>query len=441
MKESRYNIWVKHEGVSYVYNGVSGALLRVSPEDLDLVKRIVDKEENSNSHLEFVSDLRKARILVDDDLDEIAFLANRYNRDRFSSEHLNLTLVTSLGCNFNCPYCFEAKHPSIMSEGVQRALLGYVDDKLSGIKSLNVCWFGGEPLVAREAVIALSNAFIERCDRANLSYSARMTTNGYLLDEATSRRLRECRIRDVQICLDGPPQVHDRMRPLANGKGTFATIFANLQAAVKYLNVTVRINTDYTNIENVNELLAMLADAGFAGKLKVAFGQIVAVSDGVGSPSSSYNRKVCINNRNFARLELELNALAMRYGLSSVSVPGPVATPCTAVRKSNLVVGSEGELYKCWESVGNKAEIIGSIFDYENTNGRLQKWLKYDPFSNSECKTCIALPVCMGGCAHHALDVMQYENRCSTFRHTYEERILAFVKSAEQPESAEQKTL
>ena len=29
----------------------------------------------------------------------------------------------------------------------------------------------------------------------------------------------------------------------------------------------------------------------------------------------------------------------------------------------------------------------------------------------------------MGGCAHHGMDVLQYENRCDTFRHNYEERI------------------
>ena len=34
-----------------------------------------------------------------------------------------------------------------------------------------------------------------------------------------------------------------------------------------------------------------------------------------------------------------------------------------------------------------------------------------------------AADVRMGGCAHHGMDVLQYENRCDTFRHNYEERI------------------
>jgi uncharacterized protein len=36
---------------------------------------------------------------------------------------------------------------------------------------------------------------------------------------------------------------------------------------------------------------------------------------------------------------------------------------------NELVVGSEGELYKCWASVGNHAEAVGHIRDLWATNG------------------------------------------------------------------------
>ncbi len=98
---------------------------------------------------------------------------------------------------------------------------------------------------------------------------------------------------------------------------------------------------------------------------------------------------------------------------------------------NELVIGSHGELYKCWNSVGNSREVIGHIRDHKNLNGRLAKWLAYDPFSNDECRSCIALPVCMGGCAHHAFDKLQHENRCGTFCHTYREQVREYVDFAE----------
>ncbi len=88
-----------------------------------------------------------------------------------------------------------------------------------------------------------------------------------------------------------------------------------------------------------------------------------------------------------------------------------------------MIVGSEGELWKCWDDVGNAAEAIGHIRDYRDTNGRLHRWLSYDPFANDECRSCIALPACMGGCAHHAMVPNQYENRCGSFRHTHRETV------------------
>ena len=161
---------------------------------------------------------------------------------------------------------------------------------------------------------------------------------------------------------------------------------------------------------------------GLAGRLQVYLGQLVAVNDGSMAPSSTY-KPPCFTNKEFAAAETEFTALAMQYGFSGPSIPGPVGTPCTAVRANEYILGSEGELYKCWDSVGNPAHVIGNIRDYTNTNGRLGRWMKYDPFTNDECRSCIALPTCMGGCAHHGMDVLQYENRCDTFRHNYEERV------------------
>lgn len=279
-------------------------------------------------------------------------------------------------------------------------------------------------------MLELSDHFIERCDRAEVQYGAGIITNGYLLDLETCAQLRDRRVSSAQVGLDGPPDIHDRMRPLADGKPSFWQIIKNLHHAIEYMQITIRVNLDAHNFGRAEELLKILADEGFSQKLSVYAAQLVAVADGA-APSATYGQH-CFSNRSFARAELEFDAMAKAYGFTSDALPRPTGAPCTAVRKNELVVGSKGELYKCWESVGNPSETIGNIRDYNNINGRLHKWLGYDPFANSECRDCIALPVCMGGCARHAIDVLQYENRCGTFRHTYRERVLNFVEASEQ---------
>jgi uncharacterized protein len=433
VKESRYNTWVERDGQYYVHNGVSGALLRVSAQDYTALRRFLDGEAVHGCQPSFLLDLVQGRMLLGDDADELAFLARRYADSRHGSDHLALTLVTSLGCNFACPYCFEDKHASTMDAAVQDAIVDLVRDRLPVISAFTVDWFGGEPLMGKQALLALSDRFLSMCSAAGVNFRASLTTNGYLLDEKTCEELSRRRVGSAQVSLDGPPQIHDRMRPLANGRGTFARTVRNLRHAVDYFKITIRINVDRGNIGSAEELLQLLAAEGLSGKLRVYLGQLIEINDGSPAPSVSY-AGCCLTKPEFAQAELDFARLATRYGFDSKGLPSPRTTPCTAVRENDLVIGSEGELYKCYLSVGNPNEVIGNIRDYRNTNSRVNKWLAYKPYENAECCECIALPVCMGGCAHHAFDAVQYENRCGTFRHNHKQVIIDRVDAFNAPE-------
>jgi len=68
----------------------------------------------------------------------------------------------------------------------------------------------------------------------------------------------------VQVTLDGPPEVHDRRRPLANGRGTFNQILENLivlGGLAPQVHVALRVNFDKTNFMYVPQLLDILPQA------------------------------------------------------------------------------------------------------------------------------------------------------------------------------------
>jgi uncharacterized protein len=218
-----------------------------------------------------------------------------------------------------------------MDKEVQELILQAVEDQLPSISRFRVNWYGGEPLVGKKPLLLLSDAFIDRCNRAGVSYSASMTSNGFLLDEQTCMQLRDRKVESLQVCLDGPPDTHDRMRPLVSGKGTFWQIVENLRIAVNLLNITIRVNLNKQNFAHAEKLLQILSSEGFAGKLSVYAAQIVAVNDGAASPSATY-KVCCFTNPDFAQAELEFVELANRYGFAQHSLPGAVGTPCTAVR-------------------------------------------------------------------------------------------------------------
>ncbi len=158
-------------------------------------------------------------------------------------------------------------------------------------------------------------------------------------------------------------------------------------------------------------------------------GRIVAYPDQAGAPSETY-RPHCFTLPEFAEVEQEFLAAAYQRGLAEPSLPKPVGTPCTAVRKNELVVGARGELYKCYDNVGDAREVIGHLRSWQDPNDRALKWLRYDPFADEDCRSCIALPTCMGGCAHNQM-AEPGDSKCSTFRLTHRRQVEEYAADAE----------
>src|SRR5579875_29338 len=140
MKQSQYNIWVDRDDRAYVFNGVTGALLSMPASDRATLQRVLAGETGFTCSTELLKQLALGKMLLPDGEDELGLLSTRYEATRHDTSHFALTIVTSLGCNFDCPYCFEAKHPSILSAEVEQALLEVVDDQLPKIQSLRVTW-------------------------------------------------------------------------------------------------------------------------------------------------------------------------------------------------------------------------------------------------------------------------------------------------------------
>ncbi len=428
MRMSRYNVVVSNGEDAHVFNGLTGGLLRLAPEALHAVETFVETGAAAPAMQDTIVKAAAGGMIVEDDTDEIEVLRARYAASRHDRTRLGLTIVSSLGCNFDCPYCYEMKHPSILGRPVQEALLRLLDRRLSEIRSFAVTWFGGEPLVGKKPLYTLSQAFIDRCAAAGVAYDADIITNGYMLDRETCVRLAELHVRHAQVTLDGPAEIHDTKRPLVGGGGSFARIVQNLHNAVESLSVSVRVNIDMANAPHFAALLDVLQAEGLSGRLYVYPAQIVPLARDATAPSAGYGGR-CFSKHAFAREELELRRMAAEMGFGRPNLPRPAATPCTAVREHELVVGSRGELFKCWYDVGNPGELIGTIHDLDARNSRLAKWLLYDPFSDPDCTTCIALPGCMGGCAAHAL-VGDRDSRCGTFRHSYREQVARYVEGA-----------
>ncbi len=421
MRESRYNTWAEVDDAAFVHNGVSGELVQMSREERAHVAAFLAGSSLPAASAELLERLVRARVVTADDVDELAVLEHRYSSSRRDTSTLGFTLITSLGCNFDCPYCYEEKHPSLMRPEVCDQVVRIAEESAPRLRSLGVTWLGGEPLLGLAQLLSVSDRLIALGEAHDFEYQATIITNGWLLDGETARQLAARRVRRAQVTLDGPPDVHDRMRPRAGGGSTFGRVVDHIVEAVEHLAINVRINVDQSNFGRVDELLELLAARDLAGRVVVGLGRLYPTATNESAPSASW--AAGFSSREYAQAQLEFHQLARHRGFRTSALPMPGGTPCTAVRSTEVVVGPEGELWKCWEDVGDEQRRLGSVFDYGNTNDRLGPWLTYDPFSDPDCRSCIALPSCMGGCAVRQMFGAQRDDKCGSFRYHHEQLV------------------
>ena len=60
--------------------------------------------------------------------------------------------MTSLGCNFDCPYCYQVKPRAILDDETVGLLVEVLEEQLPSITQFQVTWFGGEPLLATDRI-------------------------------------------------------------------------------------------------------------------------------------------------------------------------------------------------------------------------------------------------------------------------------------------------
>lgn len=426
LRWSTYNVSVDHDGRRHIFNGVSGALEAFDTDIADRVDELLRTGTGSADLAPTLERMVTANLLVPDGVDERERLARRYRRHSTARDHLGLTIVTSMGCNFDCPYCFEHKVPRILDDEVAEEVRRLVRARLAEVTTVAVTWYGGEPLLATDQLVELSCDLRDECEAAGASYESIILTNGWFLDAATARRLTAAGVAAAQVTIDGPPDVHDAMRPHASGRPTFERILANLVEAVDEIHIGLRVNVDGTNVDRVAELLDLLADAGLAGRVQITLGHLLPLDHNPAAPSASYSSP-CLSMTGFGDAQLAFDELARAAGFAPSSLPSPLGSACTAVKTNELIVGAGGELWKCIDDAGDASASVGSIFDLSDVRTRAAHWFAHDPFSDPECMDCIALPVCMGGCALVGrLDGLR-DNRCSTFRTHHVEQVRAAV--------------
>ena len=322
---------------------------------------------------------------------------------------LRIVVLLTSQCNLACGYCGQVHERGTISEDFVSEFNVFLQESISAhprVSHIEICWFGGEPMLALSKIKSLSGILDAVCLHFNLTWSSRMATNGVLLtSKHTEELVSISKLKYIEVTLDGPDRIHNSSRPKRKGRyGGFTDIVRNLSEVLSAegladLEVSVRINLHAGNADSIDELLIDLSERGFAQweNLSLNFAPVFSWSD--------ESDRIMVERHKLAERELELQNLAFKLGFSSCVIPTDVKRSlCVGAQKMSVVFDPTGQAFKCTEhplSPGYEDACIGKIEErsslFESIGG-YQDWPNRMENGDVICSQCSFLPICGGSC-------------------------------------------
>ena len=407
-------------GRRFLYLVPAGAIFEVDEDVAAVIDRLrsgpmdrgqLIQELGLHGAGELIAELESVRVLVAAETVPDAVEAPPAN---FPLQSLVMNLTNQ--CNLSCQYCYEFGEdkvatpegkPKFMDFETAKASVDFLLDQSSGRRGIHITFFGGETLMNFPLLKQVVDYATTQAASHGREIDFSLTTNATLLTPAIIRFLSENRI-GVTVSMDGPPELHDKLRVFANGRGSYDIIAPKVRALLENHRtrpIAARVTLTAGVTEVVRIYRHLKQDLGFH---EVGFAPVTTAS----------NRLYSINEtgmdgvyEQFCALAEEWLAFALRgelHGFSNVS--DTIAELYQGVNKSHpcgaglgmVGVGPSGDIAPCHRFVDSDTHSLGHIstgIDREKQNDFLSRGhigAKY------ACHSCWARPLCAGGCHHEA---------------------------------------
>jgi uncharacterized protein len=323
-----------------------------------------------------------------------------------------LSLAIAQKCNLGCTYCyaqqgdFGGAAKNMTRETADQAVDLLVAGAEPGAR-LNLAFLGGEPLVNRATLHAVTRRGAELARSRGLRLTFSITTNGTLLTEADAAFFEEFGFA-VTVSLDGPGEVHDRLRPYKGGKGSFDRVMSNVRRLLslqRRMQVTARVTVTPKNLRLRDTLDEFLA----AGFHSVGFSPLLRSPNG-GDEMQADSLEVMLGEMIDCGRKFERRSGAgERYAFANmVNAMREIERgthrpyPCGA-GAGYLGVSADGDLAACHRFVGDHEGAMGNLRDGVDRTQQ-SAWLAGRHVHRQEpCRQCWARYLCGGGCHHEVI--------------------------------------
>lgn len=327
--------------------------------------------------------------------------------DERESNEIQIFFVPWYDCNFSCPYCYQEGYScehKPLTEEVINAFFNYISREFSDRKKY-ITVFGGEPLLAGTGARARIDQIVTKAAERGIALA--IVTNGYHLADYLDI-LAKGSIREIQVTLDGPRDVHNGRRPLKGGGPTFDRIVAGIDGAlVRGFPINLRMVVDKDNISELPGLASLAIEKGWTKNphFKTQIGRNYELHQCQTDPARLFDRAALyeklyeIIRENPQFLEFHRPAYSVsRFLFDSGELPVPLFDSCPAC-KSEWAFDYTGRIYPCTATVGKDGEEVGTFYPaVSKKDDIIEDWESRDVTTIPECAGCGLQLLCGGGC-------------------------------------------
>jgi len=315
------------------------------------------------------------------------------------------TIVMNLDCNLACKYCFEGtrKGKYYMTKETADLFVEFIQSIINpaggrGIEEIKITFYGGEPLLSIDLIAYITERLKYLSEASGITYSAALVTNGTLLTKAVVEKLKPLGLKRASVTLDGPKNIHDKLRPFKSGKGSFDIIVRNLKDACDKIAVQIGGNFTKENYRSFPLLLDLLIENGLTPGMisDVHFDPVTKESKEFAMPDFHFGCET-LNEQWLYEADIFLKEEILKRGYKTKKI---IPIVCTLEFRNSVIVNYDGSIYKCSGLIGRAEFKVGDIKtgikDYSESHN-LDNW------KNEECLNCEYLPLCFGGCRYMKL--------------------------------------
>lgn len=324
---------------------------------------------------------------------------------------LRLIVVTTMACNFRCVYCYE-NHDSPLSidDAFASNLLHAIADYKAryGFKRLIIEWYGGEPLLLYDRLVAFIGELNRWCEQNEVVCQYTATTNGYYLTRERYEHLCSLGFVRFQVTVDGFRETHNKLRAsLQKGEDTWSVIIGNLRdikASAGEANILLRANYNFELLSYLESYAAFLYENFNSEKFSIFFYPIKRWGGEGDADIEILDDSLLLSASSVILKAMSDAHLRSGFYINALNLFSQI---CYAGDARSFFINVNGDIQKCslTPNPENRYAVIGSIaegrFDFNEAYNFMFCTPDFKLMYEKGCPDCAYLPLCYGlGCPY-----------------------------------------